>query len=137
MTEQVDWNKAVIEEFRANEGKVGGNFEGASLLLLHNTGAKSGKQRINPMMYLNIDEQYLVIASKAGADSHPDWYHNIVANPEVTVEMGTERFEAVATIPDEPERTKLYSKMVAVNPGFGDYQKKTSRVIPVILISRK
>src|SRR5260221_10326152 len=106
-----DWNKATIEEFRANKGKVGGPFAGANLLLLHTKGAKSGLERVNPMMYFIDEDRYVVIASKGGADTNPDWYRNVLANPEVSVEVGTEKFPAVATVPSEPERTKLYGKM--------------------------
>ncbi len=136
MSETKDWNAEIIKEFRGNQGIVGGHFEGSTLLLLHNQGAKSGETRINPMMFLKVGEEYLTIASNAGKDNHPAWYHNIVANPGVTVEVGTEKFEATARAAEEPERSTLYAKMVAVNPGFGDYEKGTSRIIPTIVISR-
>ncbi|MCE2473485.1 MAG: nitroreductase family deazaflavin-dependent oxidoreductase [Anaerolineae bacterium] len=132
-----DFNKQIIEEFRANGGKVGGFFEGATLLLLHTIGAKSGLERINPVVYLANSNRYVVIASKAGADTHPDWYHNIVANPEVTVEVGSETFAALASIAAEPERTELYEKMEARHTGFTEYKNKTTRVIPVITLSAK
>lgn len=132
-----DWNKAIIEEFRANDGKVGGHFEGSNLLLLHTTGAKSGLPRLNPVMYLPDGDGYVIIASKGGAPTHPDWYHNLVANPEVTVELGTETVEAVATVAEEPKRSELYTRMVEVAPGFGEYQRKTSRTIPVVILTRK
>lgn len=131
-----DFNKQVIEEFRENEGKVGGYFEDATVLLLHTIGAKSGNKRVNPVVTLIDDDNYIVIASAAGADSHPAWYHNIVANPEFDVEVGTEKFAISATITDEPERSDLYAKMVAINPGFAEYETKTSRVIPVIVLNR-
>ncbi len=137
MSDTNDWNKAIIEEFRANEGKVGGHFEGTTLLLLHTTGAKSGLERVNPMMYFKDGDEYVVIASKAGADTSPDWYYNLVANPEVTVEAGTEQFEAVASVAPEPKRTSLYSKMEAISGGFTEYKNKTSRVIPVVTLTRK
>lgn len=132
-----DFNKAIIEEFRANEGKVGGHFEGATLLLLHTTGAKSGLPRINPLVYIADNERYVVVASKGGAPSNPDWYHNIVANSEVSVEVGTEKFQAVATVSVEPERTQLYEQVEAVNPGFTEYKNKTTRIIPIITIMPK
>jgi len=132
-----DWNKAIIEEFRANKGKVGGQFEGANLLLLHTKGAKSGLERVNPMMYFMDDDRYVVIASKAGADTNPDWFHNLVAHPEVSVEVGTEQFPAIATVPSEPERTTLYEKMESISSGFTAYKQKTSRIIPVVALSRK
>jgi deazaflavin-dependent oxidoreductase (nitroreductase family) len=132
-----DWNKAVIEEFRANKGKVGGQFEKTNLLLLHTKGAKSGLERINPVAYFVDGNRYIVIASKGGAENSPDWYRNLVANPEVSVEVGTEKFEAIASAAPEPERTRLYEKMESINPGFSEYKKKTSRVIPVIILTRK
>lgn len=132
-----DFNKQVIEEFRANNGKVGGPFEGATLLLLHSTGAKSGKERVNPLMYLKDNDRYVIIASKAGADSHPDWYYNVTANPEVSIEVGSEKLDAVATVAEEPERTRLYGKMEAKSSGFTEYKNKTSRVIPVIVLTPK
>jgi deazaflavin-dependent oxidoreductase (nitroreductase family) len=132
-----DWNTAIIKEFRENEGKVGGPFEGANLLILHTTGAKSGQERVNPMMYFREGERYVVIASKAGAPSNPDWYHNLVAHPDVSVEAGTDQFEAVASVADEPERTELYSKMEAISSGFTEYKNKTERVIPVVILTPK
>src|SRR5258705_11936664 len=102
-----DWNKAIIEEFRANKGKVGGPFQGANLLLLHTKGAKSGLERVNPMMYYRDGDRYVVIASKGGADTHPDWYYNLLANPELSVEVGTEQFPVISAGPSIPERTEL------------------------------
>jgi deazaflavin-dependent oxidoreductase (nitroreductase family) len=131
-----DWNKATIEEFRANKGKVGGYFEGANLLLLHTTGAKSGLERVNPVMYFIDSDRYVVIASKGGADTNPDWYHNLLARPEVSVEVGTEQFPAIAAAASEPERTKLYEKMESISSGFTEYKHKTSRVIPVVTLTR-
>lgn len=135
MSDVNDWNKRVIEEFRANEGKVGGNFEGKSLLLLHTLGAKSGKERVNPVACVLDGERLVVIASKAGAPTHPDWYYNLVANPLVTVEFGKDTFQAQAVVAEEPERTRLYDKMVEVMPGFADYRAKAARVIPVITLT--
>lgn len=138
MNDANEWNKKIIEEFRANEGRVGGIFEKTSLLLLHTTGAKSGKARINPMAYIADGERLVVVASKAGASINPDWYHNLVANPEVSVEVGTEQFQAEATIATEPDRTKLFKQMVAANPNFAEYEKKAApRIIPVIILTRK
>jgi deazaflavin-dependent oxidoreductase (nitroreductase family) len=131
-----DWNKKIIEEFRANGGKVGGNFAGRPLLLLHTKGAKSGQERVNPVAYTTDDERLVVIASKGGAPTNPDWYYNIIANPLVTVEVGTEQFQAEAKVPREPERRRLYDKMVTVMPGFADYERKTTRLIPVIVLER-
>jgi len=130
-------NQKVIEEFRANEGRVGGFFENATLLLLHTTGAKSGQPRINPLMYINDGDRYVIIASAGGAQDNPDWYYNVVANPQVGVEMGTEEFQAQATVTEEPERTDLYNKVAAIYPNFAEYQEKTDRVIPVITLERQ
>ena len=132
-----DWNKKVIEEFRANDGKVGGMFEGMPLLLLHTIGAKSKQERINPVACMQDGDRYMVFASKGGAPTNPDWYYNLVAQPLVTVEVGTEQFETRATVAEEPERTRLYQQMVAVMPGFAEYEQKTTRKIPVIVLTRQ
>jgi deazaflavin-dependent oxidoreductase (nitroreductase family) len=137
MSNSNDWNKKIIEEFRANDGRVGGNFDGKPLLLLHTTGAKSGEERINPVAYTKDGDKLVVIASKGGAPTHPDWYHNIVAHPQVTVEVGTEKFEASAAVAKEPDRRRLYNEMVKIMPGFADYEKKTTRSIPVIVLTPK
>lgn len=131
-----DWNKKIIEEFRANEGKVGGRFANNRLLLLHTTGAKSGKERVNPLVTIEDGDRLVVVASKGGAPSHPDWYHNLVANPEVEIEYGTERFKARASVADEPERTRLYAQMEAAFDNFTEYKKVAGRVIPVIVLER-
>lgn len=131
-----EWNKQVIAEFRANEGKVGGFFENATLLLLHTKGAKSGKERINPLMYIEDDDRYVIVASAAGAPKHPDWFYNVVANPDVEVEVGTEEFRARAAVAEEPERTELYANVSARYPNFIEYQEKTDRVIPVLTLER-
>ncbi len=136
MSEANERNRKIIDEFRANGGKVGGPFEGRTLLLLHNKGAKSGKERINPVAYVRDGDRYVVIASKGGAPTNPDWYYNLVANPHVTIEVGTETFHVHATVVEEPERTRLYNKMVEMMPGFDDYRKKTTRKIPVIVLTR-
>ena len=135
MSEVNEMNKRIIDEFRANGGRVGGPFEGKSLLLLHTKGAKSGQERINPVACIQDGDRFVVIASKGGAPTHPDWYYNVIANPLVTVEVGTEKFQARASVADEPERPRLYSRMVEVMPGFGEYQRKTTRVIPVIVLT--
>ena len=111
MSEMVDWNKQVIDEFRANGGKVGGHFLYMNLLLLHTTGAKSGLPRVNPLVYLSDEGRWIVIASKGGAHSHPDWYYNLVSNPQVKVEVGTDEFYATASVAEEPERSELFAKM--------------------------
>jgi deazaflavin-dependent oxidoreductase (nitroreductase family) len=136
MSDMLEWNRKVIEEFRANDGNVGGQFEGAPVLLLHTTGAKSGNERVNPMMYLDLDGRRFVFASKAGADTNPDWYHNLVANPRVTAEVGTETYGADAAPLAREERDKVYAEQAKRYPGFAEYQEKTSRVIPVVELKR-
>jgi deazaflavin-dependent oxidoreductase (nitroreductase family) len=133
---QNERNLAIIQEFRANAGKVGGRFEGRSLLLLHTIGAKSGEARINPVACIKDGDRLVIIASKGGAPTNPDWYYNLLANPLVTVETGSEQFRARAAVAVEPERTRLYDKMVEMMPGFGEYREKTTRVIPVIILTR-
>ncbi|GAW48287.1 MULTISPECIES: nitroreductase family deazaflavin-dependent oxidoreductase [unclassified Nocardioides] len=132
-----DFNQQVIEEFRANHGKVGGGFEGAPLLLLHSTGAKSGQERVNPMMYLPDGDRFLVFASKAGADTNPDWYHNLKANPEARIEVGDDTIDVVAEELPRAERDAKYAEQAALVPGFADYEKKTDRVIPVVALTRR
>ena len=136
MSDAKDWNKQVIEEFRANDGKVGGHFENMTLLLLHTIGAKSGQLRLNPVATMADGDRYVIIASKGGAPTNPDWYYNIVANPEVRIEVGTEKFQAQADVAPEPERTALFAKMAAQHPGFAEYERNTDRVIPVIVLTR-
>ncbi len=132
-----DWNNRTIEEFRGNEGKVGGAFDGAQLLLLHTTGARTGQERVNPLMYLDLDGHRYVFASKGGADTAPDWYHNLVANPAATVEVGTEKYEATAKPVAGPERDRIYAEQARRAPQFGEYQEKTKRVIPVVELTAK
>jgi deazaflavin-dependent oxidoreductase (nitroreductase family) len=129
-------NMAVIKEFRANAGKVGGPFAGRSLLLLHTTGAKTGQQRINPVVYSTDGDRFVIVASKGGAPTNPDWYHNLLAHPLVTVEVGAGQFQVMATVAAEPERTRLFGRMVEAMPGFAGYQQKTKRLIPVIILTR-
>jgi deazaflavin-dependent oxidoreductase (nitroreductase family) len=133
-----DWNRKIIDEFRANGGKVGGMFEGSTLLLLHTKGAKSQRERINPLAYVRDGGRFVVIAvghRPGGAPTNPDWYYNLVGSPEVTVEVGTETFRVLATVAEEPERTRLYDKMVEVMPAFDDYRHKTMRKIPVVVLT--
>jgi deazaflavin-dependent oxidoreductase (nitroreductase family) len=130
------WNATVIEEFRSNEGRVGGQFEGAPVLLLHTTGAKSGQERINPMMYLDYEGKRYIFASYAGAPTDPDWYHNLVAHPKVTVEVGTETFDATATPVSLEERDRIYPVQAERYPGFAEYELKTTRKIPVVELVR-
>jgi deazaflavin-dependent oxidoreductase (nitroreductase family) len=132
MSDTDSWNQRIIDEFRANQGRVGGNFEGAPVLLLHTTGARSGAERVNPMMYLEQDGRRFVFASKAGADTHPDWYFNLVANPTVTVELGAGTYTARAVPLSGAERDGIYAEQSRRYPGFAEYQQKTSRVIPVV-----
>src|SRR4249920_2675403 len=129
-----DWNTRIIEEFRANGGKVGGQFEGAPLLLLHSTGAKSGQARVNPMMYQADGDNFAVFASKAGAPTNPDWYHNLVANPRAAVEVGDRTVNVVARVAEGEDRDRLWSRPKELYPGFADYEAKTSREIPVVIL---
>ena len=131
------YNDAIIAEFRANGGKVGGNFEGAPLLLLTSTGAKSGQQHTSPMMYQADGDRWLVFASYAGAPKHPAWYHNLVAHPDAVIEVGTETVEVTAVVTEGAERDRLFAEQVRRYPGFGEYQDKTSRVIPVVALERR
>jgi deazaflavin-dependent oxidoreductase (nitroreductase family) len=130
------FNKSIVDEFRANDGKVGGPFEGATLLLLTTTGAKSGQPRLAPLAYLTINGKVIIIGSKAGADSNPDWVHNLRANPRAHVEVGTDAYDVTARELPPEERDKTYLKVVAVAPGFDEYQAKTSRVIPLFELQR-
>lgn len=136
MSDYNDWNKGVIEEFRANGGKVGGRYEGWDLLLLHTTGARSGQPRVNPVVYTTDGDRFVIIASKGGAPNHPAWYHNLVANPEVTVEVWEETLQARASVAKEPERTELFERMAESYPFFTEYQRNTERIIPVVTIER-
>ncbi len=131
-----DYNKQVIAEFRANGGKVGGQFSGGNILLLTTTGAKSGQPRISPLAYTRDGDRIIIIASKGGAPTNPDWYHNLVAHPTVTLEVGTETFDAQASVAEGAERERLYAQVVAQMPGFGEYQRNTTRQIPVVVLTR-
>ena len=134
MSDREDWNSNIIQEFRTNEGKVGGPFDGAPLLLLHTTGARSGEERINPMMYLADGDRLVVFASKGGAPTNPDWYHNLVANPEVEIEVGTERRTMRAGVAEGEERDRLYAEQSKRYPQFAKYQEGTDRTIPVVIL---
>lgn len=131
-----DWNARVIDEFRANGGKVGGQFEGANMILVHNFGAKSGTERVSPMVYFPDGDRFLIIASAAGSPKNPDWYHNLKARPEVTVEVGTETIPVVVEELPPAERDEKWAEITAVAPGFAEYQTKTSRTIPVLALTR-
>ena len=129
-----DWNTKIIAEFRANGGKVGGPFEGAPVLLLHTIGAKTGQERVNPMMYQAVGDDYAVFASKGGAPTNPDWYHNLVANPQVRAEIGTETHEFTARVADPQTRAPIWAEQKRRYPGFADYEQKTTRQIPVVIL---
>jgi deazaflavin-dependent oxidoreductase (nitroreductase family) len=131
-----DFNKSIVDEFRANDGKVGGQFAGANLLLLTTTGAKSGQPRLAPLAYFTIDGKLIIIGSKAGADTNPDWVHNLRANPAAHIEVGSDAYDVTSRELSKAERDGLFDKIVAAAPGFGEYQSKTSRVIPLFELQR-
>ena len=130
------WNDKIIDEFRANDGKVGGPFEGAPLLLLHSVGAKTGTTRVNPIMYQKVGDSFAVFASKGGAPTNPDWYHNLVAHPRASVEIGTETIEVIARVAEGDERQRIWTRQKAAYSGFAEYEQRTTRVIPVIILER-
>ena len=134
-TSPEDYNARIINEFRANEGRVGAPFEGSTLLLLHHVGAKSGKDRINPLVYNRDGDRYVIFASKAGAPTNPDWYHNLKAHPDVTIEVGTDTIEVHAEEATGEERDRLFQAQTERSPQFAEYQSKTERVIPVIVLT--
>jgi deazaflavin-dependent oxidoreductase (nitroreductase family) len=136
MSELNDWNAKVIEEFRANGGKVGGQFQDATMVLLTTRGARTGKERVNPLVYLPDGNRIVIFASKAGAPINPDWFHNLRANPTVGVEVGTERYQARAHVIEGEERDRLYAAQAKRFAAFADYEKKTSRKIPAIALER-
>lgn len=137
MPDRNEWNARIIEEFRTNAGVVGGPFEGIPILLLHHTGAKSGQVRVNPVAYQALDGgDVAVFASKGGADTNPDWYHNLVANPKATVEVGTDTFDVVAHVAEGDERERIWDRQKQDFPAFADYERKTTRQIPVIVLER-
>jgi deazaflavin-dependent oxidoreductase (nitroreductase family) len=136
-TPPADFNAQVIEEFHANDGRVGGMFEGMTLLLLHHAGAKSGTSRINPLAYQPDGDRYVIFASKAGAPTNPDWYHNLKAHPDVKIEVGADTVDVLATEAEGEERERLYRAMVERAPQFAEYEQKTDRVIPVIVLTPK
>lgn len=132
-----DWNQQIIDEFRANAGRVGGMFEGASMILIHHVGAKTGAKRVSPLVYFpEPDGSLIIIASKGGAPDNPAWYHNLKAHPKIDVEVGTETFSVVAEEVTGEERDRIWERVVAEAPGFGEYQRKTSRMIPVLRLTR-
>jgi deazaflavin-dependent oxidoreductase (nitroreductase family) len=134
-TSPTDFNARIIEEFRANSGRVGGMFEGTPLLLLNHSGARSGEQRTNPIAYYKDGDRYVIFASKGGAPTNPDWYHNIKAHSEVTIEVGSETIDAVASEATGEERERLFRAQSERSPQFAEYQEKTDRVIPVMILT--
>ncbi len=130
------FNQQIIEEFRANDGIVGGPFEGAKLLLLHSIGAKSGATRVNPLAYFADADSYLIVASYSGAANNPPWFHNLVANPQARIEVGRSEFAVRAEVVAEPQRTDLYTQIAAQAAAFAEYQQKTDRAIPIIRLTR-
>lgn len=135
MTTQIqNFNTPIIEEFRANEGRVGGRFEGQPILLLHTLGARSGQERINPVAYQPLENGYAVFGSKGGAPTNPDWYYNLLAHPEVTVEVGTETIPVRAHEAQGEDRERIWEKQKRVRPNFAEYEKKTTRTIPVMIL---
>jgi deazaflavin-dependent oxidoreductase (nitroreductase family) len=131
----LDWNQQNIDEFRANEGRVGGYFEGVPLLLLHHRGAKTGTERVNPLAYQRLDDNAVAIfGSKGGAPTHPDWYFNLIANPDASIEIGTERRNVKARVAEGDERTRIWEKQKTDRPTFADYEGRTTRMIPVVIL---
>jgi deazaflavin-dependent oxidoreductase (nitroreductase family) len=131
-----DFNAAIIDEFRANGGKVGGQFEGAPMVLLHTIGARSGEERVNPLVYQPAGDDLAIFASKGGAPTHPDWYHNLLAHPDVTVELGPDTVPVRARLAEGAERDRIWSRQKEIMPGFAGYEANTSRVIPVVILER-
>ena len=131
-----DFNQAIIDEFRANGGKVGGGFEGAPMLILHSTGARSGEERVIPLVYQQVGEDHAIFASKAGAPTNPDWYHNLVANPSASIEVGTETVPVTARVLEGDERDAVWERQKELMPGFAEYEEKTTRTIPVVVLDR-
>ncbi|HEY1524078.1 MAG TPA: nitroreductase family deazaflavin-dependent oxidoreductase [Solirubrobacteraceae bacterium] len=134
-TSPTDFNAQVIHEFRANQGRVGGMFQNMTLLLLGHTGARSGQDRVNPVAYHKDGDRYVIYASKAGAPRHPAWYHNLKAHPEARIEVGEDALDVVASEAEGEERERLFDAQVERSPQFGEYQRKTDRVIPVMLLT--
>ncbi len=135
MADTEDFNGKIIEEFRANAGKVGGWFEGQTILLLHHTGAKSGTERVNPLIYQQVDDSLAIFGSAAGGPRHPDWYYNLVAHPDTTVEVGTGTINVRARLADPDDRATIYARQKEIASNFADYEKSAApREIPVILL---
>jgi deazaflavin-dependent oxidoreductase (nitroreductase family) len=145
MSDRDEWNRRIIEEFRSNGGRVGGPFEGATLLLLHHTGAKTRTERLNPVAYQRLDDGWAIFASKGGAPTNPDWYHNLVANPSARIEVGTgdeaggasdgiATIDVVARVAHAEERDRIWSEQKRRMPGFAEYERNTTRQIPVVIL---
>jgi len=132
-----DFNQQIIQEFRANHGKVGGGFDGAPMVLVHHTGAKSGTERVTPLVYQAIDGGWAIFASKAGAPDNPDWFHNLRANPDTVIEVGDDTIEVTAHVADPAEREPIWSKQKQLMPNFAEYEQNTDRVIPVVVLERR
>ena len=131
-----DWNAKIIDEFRANGGKVGGGFDGAPMLLLHTQGAKTGQERVNPVVYQPVGDAFAVFASKGGAPTNPDWYYNLRAHPEVKIEVGGDSIDVKARVLEDDEREPIWEKQKQLMPGFAEYEAKTTRQIPVLVLER-
>jgi len=134
VSERDEWNRKIVEEFRTNAGVVGGPFEGVPILLLHHRGAKSGTERVSPLAYRRDGDNLVVFASKGGAPTNPDWYHNLRAHPDVDIEVGTDEVKARARVADGDERERLWSAQKQDVPAFADYEEKTERQIPVVVL---
>lgn len=129
-----DFNSRIIDEFRANQGRVGGPFEGATVLLLHHVGARSGTERVNPLAYQQVGESMAIFGSKMGMPTNPAWYHNLIAHPRVRVEVGTRTVEVIARVAEGEERDRIWTRQKELMPGFADYERKTDRQIPVVVL---
>lgn len=134
MSDREDWNGQIIKEFRENAGKVGGRFEGFPLLLLHSKGAKTGRERVNPLAYQADGERYMIFASKGGAPTNPDWYHNLIANPDASIEVGTDTIAVRATVLTGQERDRVWTRQIERAPAFGEYEARSGRTIPVVAL---
>lgn len=132
-----DWNERITKEFRENGGEVGGSFEGKPLLLLHHRGARSGTWRVSPLACYSDGERWAIFASRGGSDTNPDWYHNLVAHPEVRIEVGPDTIDVTATEVHGAERRRIYDAHAALWPTFAEYERKTDRVIPVFVLERR
>ena len=132
-----EFNQSIIQEFRDNDGVIGGPFEGATMVLLHHTGAKSGKARLNPLVYQAVGDSWAVFASKAGAPDNPDWYHNLKAHPDITIDVGRETFEVTARQAEGDEREQIWETQKVNAPQFAEYEGSTDRTIPVMILDRR